>query len=185
MSPQIRQEENLVSTWGSNGATRPPRPGSLGGGGGPHYACAWYTWAPSGFAASLLVEPKTLKLRSGLSASRALGLYFEPDRALCDNQGPSHLTRWQRLAELGGRFRMKRPSFWTICLALVPFLAMCFSVPLWDRIYPMVFGLPFNMCWLLSWIVLTSMCMWRVYRLETARISKDPAAAARTHPNEL
>jgi hypothetical protein len=80
---------------------------------------------------------------------------------------------------------MKRPSFWTICLALIPFLAMCFSVPLWDRIYPMVFGLPFNMCWLLSWIVLTSMCMWRVYRLETARISKDPAAAARTHPNEL
>jgi hypothetical protein len=80
---------------------------------------------------------------------------------------------------------MKKPAFGTICLALIPFFAMCFSVPVWDRIYPMFFGLPFNIFWLLSWIVLTTLCMWRVYRLETSRISRNSAAAARTNPNDL
>jgi hypothetical protein len=48
--------------------------------------------------------------------------------------------------------------------ALVPFLAMCFSVPLWDRISPIIFGLPFNLFWLISWIVLTTPCLWIAYR---------------------
>jgi len=68
---------------------------------------------------------------------------------------------------------VKRPSFGTICLALIPFCAMCFSVSAWDRVYPMVFGLPFNLFWLLSWIVLTSVCMWAAYRLEASRTKKD------------
>ena len=80
---------------------------------------------------------------------------------------------------------MKKPSFWVICLALIPFFAMCFSVSLWDRIYPMILGVPFNIFWLLSWIVLTSICMWRVYRLETSRISKNSAATARARSNDL
>ena len=63
---------------------------------------------------------------------------------------------------------MKRPSRGSLILALIPFSAMCFSVPLWDRITPMVFGLPFNLFWLCSWIVLTPLCMWGVYRIETA-----------------
>jgi hypothetical protein len=46
---------------------------------------------------------------------------------------------------------------------------MCFSVPLWDRIEPMVLGLPFNLFWLIAWIVLSSGCMWLAYRLECAR----------------
>ncbi len=60
---------------------------------------------------------------------------------------------------------VKRPSFGAILLGLIPFVAMCFSVPLWDRVYPMVFGVPFNLFWLISWIVLTSVCMWGAYRL--------------------
>jgi hypothetical protein len=67
---------------------------------------------------------------------------------------------------------MGRPSFGAICLTLTPFLAMCFSVSAWDRVYPMILGLPFNMFWLLLWIVLTSLCMWGVYRLEAPRIAK-------------
>ena len=67
---------------------------------------------------------------------------------------------------------MRRPSFGAICLALIPFLAMCFSVSAWDRVYPMILGLPFNFFWLLSWIVLTSVCMWGVYSLEAPRIAK-------------
>jgi hypothetical protein len=112
-------------------------------------------------------------------------LRYEAERASCNNERRYPAVRRKRLTDLGRRFWMKRPSFWVICLALIPFFAMCFSVPLWDRIYPMVFGLPFNMCWLLSWIVLTSLCMWRVYRLETFRISKNSAATARTNPHDL
>ncbi len=61
----------------------------------------------------------------------------------------------------------------TSLLGLIPFLAMCFSVALWDRIYPMIFGLPFSLAWLLCWIVLTSLCLAIAYRLKSAREKKD------------
>jgi hypothetical protein len=64
-----------------------------------------------------------------------------------------------------------RPSSGALGLALVPFLALCFSVPAWDRVYPMVLGLPFNIFWLLSWTVLTPVCLYGAYRLETSRRS--------------
>ena len=64
---------------------------------------------------------------------------------------------------------MSKPSTGALSLALITFAAMCFSVPLWDRIDPMVLGLPFNLFWLIAWIVLSSLCMWGAYRVETAR----------------
>ena len=64
---------------------------------------------------------------------------------------------------------MKRPSLGSILLAFIPFVATCFSVALWDREYPMVFGLPFNFFWLILWLFLTPLCMFGAYRLETAR----------------
>jgi len=64
---------------------------------------------------------------------------------------------------------LRRPGRAALLLACVPFVAACFSVPLWDRIYPAVLGLPFNLFWLMSWIPLTSLCMWGVYRLESSR----------------
>ncbi len=64
---------------------------------------------------------------------------------------------------------MKRHSPGALLLGFVPFAAMCFSVPLWDRIDPVVLGLPFNLFWLMAWIVLTSVCLWGAYRLETRR----------------
>ena len=73
---------------------------------------------------------------------------------------------------------VKKPSFGAVLLGLIPFAAMCFSVSIWDRIDPMLFGMPFNMFWLICWIVLTTGCLWAAYRLETAR---DKRAAA---PNE-
>jgi hypothetical protein len=39
-------------------------------------------------------------------------------------------------------------------------------VALWDRVYPVVLGLPFNFFWLISWLLLTPLCMWGAYRLE-------------------
>ena len=61
---------------------------------------------------------------------------------------------------------MKRPHVGSILLGLIPFIAICFTVGLWDRIYPMVFGLPFNFFWLIAWLVITPLCMWAAYRLE-------------------
>lgn len=64
---------------------------------------------------------------------------------------------------------MKKPSTAAMLLALIPFIAMCFSVPLWDRVHPMLLGLPFNIVWLTVWIVLSSLCMGLIYRIERAR----------------
>ncbi len=64
---------------------------------------------------------------------------------------------------------MKRPSLGAILLGLVPFAANWFSVALWDRVYPIVLGLPFNFFWLASWLLLTPVCMWGAYRLEEPR----------------
>lgn len=64
---------------------------------------------------------------------------------------------------------VKKPSPIALLLGLIPFIAMCLSVPLWDRIYPMIFGLPFNLAWLLSWTVLTTLCLIGAYRMEARR----------------
>ena len=65
-----------------------------------------------------------------------------------------------------------RPSLGAILLGLIPFIAVCFSVSLWDRINPTVFGLPFNFFWLVAWILLTPLCMWGAYRFEVRRESR-------------
>ena len=68
---------------------------------------------------------------------------------------------------------MKKPSRVALLLGLIPFAAMCFSVALLDRIDPMIFGVPFNLAWLICWIVLSSLCMGAAYRVEAARHKKD------------
>lgn len=60
--------------------------------------------------------------------------------------------------------RVRRPSRAALLLGLIPFVAICFTVPLWDRAYPIVVGLPFNLFWLILWIVLTPACMWGAYK---------------------
>jgi uncharacterized membrane protein len=69
--------------------------------------------------------------------------------------------------------RVRKPSLGALLLGLIPVIAMCLSVSLWDRIDPMIFGLPFNLFWLIAWIVLSSLCMWAAYRVEAARHNKD------------
>ena len=64
---------------------------------------------------------------------------------------------------------MQRPSAPVVILGLIPFIGMCFSVPLWDRVHPMVFGLPFNFFWLMLWIVLSSGCMALANLIEERR----------------
>jgi hypothetical protein len=68
---------------------------------------------------------------------------------------------------------LKKPSPAALLLGLIPFAAMCFSVALWDRLDPMIFGIPFNLIWLICWIVLSTLCMWVAYRVETGRDKED------------
>jgi len=68
---------------------------------------------------------------------------------------------------------VKRPSLAALLVAALPFVGLCFTVSLWDRVQPMVLGLPFNLFWLMAWIVLTSVCLRIVYRIETRRESAD------------
>ncbi len=63
---------------------------------------------------------------------------------------------------------MRRPSIGALTLGLIPFIAMCFTVPLWDRVRPLILGLPFNLFWLTLWMLLTPCCMWGAYRIESA-----------------
>jgi hypothetical protein len=63
--------------------------------------------------------------------------------------------------------RLKPPSVRALLISLVPFIATCFSVSFWDRLDPIVLGLPFNFFWLILWLLLTPLCMLGAYRLET------------------
>jgi hypothetical protein len=69
---------------------------------------------------------------------------------------------------------MQRPSLIAVIIGLIPFLGMCFTVPWWDRVSPMVFGLPFNLFWLMLWIVLSSVCMALAHHVEQSRRKKGP-----------
>jgi hypothetical protein len=68
---------------------------------------------------------------------------------------------------------VQKPSLGALLLALIPFLALCFTVPLWDRVHPILLGLPFNLFWLISWIPLTTLCMWAAYSWDRKAESAD------------
>jgi 4-amino-4-deoxy-L-arabinose transferase-like glycosyltransferase len=64
---------------------------------------------------------------------------------------------------------VRRPSIASLLLAILPFVGMCFTVPLWDRVHPTVLEVPFNMFWMMAWIVLTSAILSVIYCLERRR----------------
>lgn len=74
---------------------------------------------------------------------------------------------------------VRKPSAGALLLALVPFGAICFSVQLWDRIDPVIVGIPFNLAWLMGWIVLSTLCLWGAYRLEAARERREQGSQDR------
>jgi hypothetical protein len=69
---------------------------------------------------------------------------------------------------------VRRPATTTLLLALIPFIGMCFSVALWDRVDPVLLGLPFNLFWLGAWIVLSSLVMAIALRIEIAHRRQQP-----------
>jgi len=77
------------------------------------------------------------------------------------------------VAQPPGASPARRPSLGAVGLALIPCTAMCFTVPLWDRVTPFVCGLPFNLFWLIGWVLITPLFMWGAYRREAARHRAD------------
>jgi hypothetical protein len=64
---------------------------------------------------------------------------------------------------------VKQPSAASILLGCISFVGICFSVPFWDHTHPFIFGVPFNMAWMLSWLVLSPCLLAIAYRIERRR----------------
>ncbi|MFM0038768.1 DUF3311 domain-containing protein [Paraburkholderia strydomiana] len=53
-------------------------------------------------------------------------------------------------------------------LAALPFIGILLGVPFVNRVEPLVLGMPFVLAWIVMWVVLSSILMALVYRLDPA-----------------
>ncbi|HHF42646.1 MAG: hypothetical protein DRI99_05880 [Candidatus Aminicenantes bacterium] len=53
-----------------------------------------------------------------------------------------------------------------LLLGLIPFVTLVFALPLVNRLYPVILGLPFLLFWILLWVALTPLFLWAAYHLE-------------------
>lgn len=58
-------------------------------------------------------------------------------------------------------------------LTLLPFIGMLAFLPQVNKLEPFVFGLPFNMFWIVLWVVLTFVILAIIYRLDPANREGD------------
>ncbi|PRY08671.1 DUF3311 domain-containing protein [Paraburkholderia sp. BL25I1N1] len=51
-------------------------------------------------------------------------------------------------------------------LAALPFIGILLGVPFVNRVEPLMLGMPFVLAWIVMWVVLSSIIMAIVYRLD-------------------
>jgi Protein of unknown function (DUF3311) len=51
-------------------------------------------------------------------------------------------------------------------LAALPFIGILLGVPFVNRVEPLVLGMPFVLAWIVMWVVLSSLIMAIIYRLD-------------------
>jgi Protein of unknown function (DUF3311) len=51
-------------------------------------------------------------------------------------------------------------------LSLLPFIGILVLMPFVNTVKPYVFGLPFVFFWVVIWVLLTSIILWIVYRID-------------------
>ena len=51
-------------------------------------------------------------------------------------------------------------------LAALPFVGILFGVAFVNRVEPLVLGMPFVLAWIVMWVVLSSIIMAIIYRLD-------------------
>ena len=61
---------------------------------------------------------------------------------------------------------MQRGTVYALFLGAVPFITLVFALPLVNRIYPIVLGLPFILFWIISWVILTPFILFLAYKVE-------------------
>ena len=61
---------------------------------------------------------------------------------------------------------MRRGTIYALLLGAVPFITLVFALPLVNRVYPLILGLPFILFWILSWVMLTPFILFLAYRVE-------------------
>ena len=64
-------------------------------------------------------------------------------------------------------------------LALLPFLGILVGTPFFNRVTPLILGLPFLFAWLLLWIVLTSVIMLVIYIWDPTNHPQPPVEGPR------
>ncbi|MFP3566824.1 DUF3311 domain-containing protein [Paraburkholderia sp. SIMBA_030] len=53
-------------------------------------------------------------------------------------------------------------------LAALPFIGMLVGIAFVNRVEPLVLGMPFVLAWIVMWVVLSSIIMAIVYRLDSS-----------------
>ena len=53
-----------------------------------------------------------------------------------------------------------------LALAAIPIAALTVAVPLVNRVEPRILGVPFLLCWIVAWVLLTPAFLWTIGRLE-------------------
>jgi hypothetical protein len=61
---------------------------------------------------------------------------------------------------------MRKGTIYALILGAVPFITLVFALPLVNRVYPIILGLPFILFWILSWVILTPFILFLAYRAE-------------------
>ena len=61
---------------------------------------------------------------------------------------------------------MQKGTKYALLIAAIPFITLVFALPLVNRIYPLILGLPFILFWILSWVILTPLILFIAYTLE-------------------
>jgi len=61
---------------------------------------------------------------------------------------------------------MQKGTKLALILGAIPFITLVFALPLVNRIYPLILGLPFILAWILGWVILTPPILWAAYLLE-------------------
>ena len=53
-------------------------------------------------------------------------------------------------------------------LALLPFIGILVGVPFFNRVDPIIFGMPLLLAWIVMWILLTAVIMGIIYACDPA-----------------
>lgn len=61
---------------------------------------------------------------------------------------------------------MQKGTKLALLMGAIPFIMLVFALPLVNRIYPLILGLPFILVWILSWVILTPLILFIAYTLE-------------------